>query len=111
MPYVTRDEDGEIVSVSDQQTAFESEQLPYGHPEVKEFLEKNRPQDVQGALRKSDTEMSRIIEDLIDVLVKKNIINFTDLPLPAQKKLVGRQKLRRDLSALTNLVSDADDIL
>ncbi|MTI10242.1 hypothetical protein [Curvivirga aplysinae] len=111
MPYVTRDEKGFIVTISDHQTALESEQLPYGHPEVQEFLLQHRPDDVHGALAQSDAAMSRIIEDLIDVLVKKNIINFTDLPLPAQKKLVSRQNLRRDLSALTNLVSDQDDIL
>ena len=28
----------------------------------------------------------------------------------AQKKLVARQKIRRNLSALSNLVSDSDDI-
>lgn len=111
MPYVTRNEQGAITSVSEYQTAFESEQLPYGHPEVRAYMEENPPGDVHGALNKSDTEMARIIEDLIDVLVSKNIINFTDLPLPAQRKLVGRQKLRHNLSALTNLVSDQDDIL
>ncbi len=111
MPFVTRDDHGEIIAISEHQTALESEQLPYGHPEILKYLEATRPDDVHGALNKSDLEMSRIIEDLVDVLVSKNIINFTDLPLPAQKKLVSRQKLRRDLSTLSNLVSDQDDIL
>ncbi|MDX1736988.1 MAG: hypothetical protein R3261_02055 [Alphaproteobacteria bacterium] len=111
MPYITRDDSGKIIAVSEFQTALESELLPYGHPEVRAYLEETSSDDAHSELEKTDRDMSRIIEDLVDVLVKKNIINFTDLPLPAQRKLVSRQKLRRDLSVLTNLVADKDDIL
>ena len=60
---------------------------------------------------RTDTEMARITEDLIDVLVSRNILNFTDFPVEAQKKLMARQKLRKSLSALSNLVTDEDDII
>ena len=54
--------------------------------------------------------MVRVIEDLVDVLIGKNVFNFTDLPRIAQKKLLNRRQLRRNLSVLTNLVGNADDI-
>jgi hypothetical protein len=34
--------------------------------------------------------MARITEDLINVLIGKNIINFTDFPGQAQQKLIAR---------------------
>ena len=46
-------------------------------------------------LEQSDrSDMLRIIEDLIDVLVDKEIISFNDLPEAAVKKLRIRKELR-----------------
>ncbi len=58
----------------------------------------------------SDLEMARITEDLIDLLIGRNIINFTDFPGMAQRKLINRRALRSNISALTNLVSDEESI-
>ena len=58
----------------------------------------------------SDLEMARITEDLIDLLIGRNIINFTDFPGMAQRKLINRRALRSNMSALTNLVSDEESI-
>lgn len=58
----------------------------------------------------SDLEMARITEDLIDLLIGRNIINFTDFPNMAQRKLINRRALRSNMSALTNLVSDEENI-
>ena len=55
--------------------------------------------------------MARVVEDLIDVLIAKNLINFTDFPPEAQKKMLRRQNLRRTLSPLIDLVGDEDDNL
>lgn len=58
----------------------------------------------------SDLEMARITEDLIDLLIGRNIINFTDFPGMAQRKLINRRALRSNMSALTNLVGDEENI-
>ena len=58
----------------------------------------------------SDLEMARITEDLIDLLIGRNIINFTDFPGMAQRKLINRRALRSNMSALTNLVCDEESI-
>ncbi|MDP6389232.1 MAG: hypothetical protein QF654_05000 [Alphaproteobacteria bacterium] len=65
----------------------------------------------QNILNQTDFDMARISEDLIDVLIGKNIINFTDFPKPAQDKLMRRRQLRSNLSTLTSLVGDDDSIL
>lgn len=111
MPYVSRDADGRINGVSDRPSPTASERLPPEHPDLVRFLNEVSPESMRQRLNQSDLEMARIAEDLIDVLISRNILNFTDLPREAQRKLVARQKLRRNLSALTTLVSEDDDIL
>lgn len=111
LPYVMRTESGAISGISDRPSAEAKEHLPSDHPEVLSYLKEASPSAMKERLSRTDTDMARITEDLIDVLIARNILNFTDLPLQAQRKLVGRQKLRRNLSALSNLVSDEDDII
>lgn len=110
MPYVSRDENGRINGISERQSRTAAEFLPSNDPDVQAFVRGASPDTMRQRLSGTDTEMARITEDLIDVLITRNIINFTDLPVQAQKKLVARQKIRRNLSALSNLVADSDDI-
>ena len=55
--------------------------------------------------------MARVVEDLIDALITKNVLNFTDFPPETQKTMLLRRSLRRSLSPLNNLVDDDDDII
>lgn len=94
MLYAIRNETGRIVSLSEtpQQGA---EQVNLKDPEVLEFLSiESDGFSVDEFLVQSDTNAARILEDLIDVLIKKNQILFTDLPDMAQKKLLGRKLAR-----------------
>ena len=60
------------------------------------------------ALQQSDLGLIRVLEDLIDTLLAKDVILFTDLPVPAQNRLLARRSLRSSLSALRLLGDDAD---
>ena len=40
----------------------------------------------------------RVIEDLIDALIVKNVINITDLPDQVQAKLLARKSFRERVS-------------
>jgi hypothetical protein len=111
MPFVSRDRTGRISGVFDKPTPQAREQIHPNSPELAAFRKGTGAQNVRSRLGQSDTEMARITEDLIDVLIAKNIINFTDFPGQAQQKLINRRNLRSNLSSLTNLVSDKDDIL
>lgn len=94
MLYAIRNEAGRIVSLSESlQTG--AELVSIKDPEVLEFLSiEGKDFSAEEFLEQTDTSAARILEDLIDVLIKKNQILFTDLPEMAQKKLLGRKLAR-----------------
>ncbi len=53
--------------------------------------------DKTDALSQTDTSLVRVLEDLIDVLITRGVIQFTDLPEPAQAKLLERRETRASL--------------
>jgi len=48
-------------------------------------------------LAETDIGLVRVLEDLIDVLMRKGVLQFTDLPEAAQLKLLQRQTARAGL--------------
>ena len=56
-----------------------------------------------------DADFIRVLEDLIDVLIQRKVINVTDLPTDARRKLYSRKGRRHasPLSAL-GLLGDSD---
>ncbi len=50
-----------------------------------------------------------MLEDLIDVLIAKKHIMFTDLPEAAQQKLIGRRGLRTEFAYVETLFSSDDE--
>jgi hypothetical protein len=98
MPYITRDANGKIVKAS-ARVLIGGELVPHNHPDVVAFL-KQRGQDpsvVEQALselRRTDNEMARAVEDVIMVLLKKNLFKMTDLPKPVQDRMSFRVKQR-----------------
>ncbi len=111
MPFVSRNEEGAITGVFGRQTSIALEELDADHPELRAFLQGPGARHVRGRLLASDTEMARIAEDIIEVLIAKNIVNFTDFPREARQKLLHRRDLRRNLSTLSNLVGDEENII
>lgn len=106
MLYVKRNLDGKVVSLSELNEGSVAEELDLSHPDVQEFLESARH-----ALSVSDSETIRVIEDLIDILIRKKIIMLTDLPDAAQQKISERQRMRSELNVLDNLMVGEGDIL
>ncbi|XZG71203.1 hypothetical protein ACTSKR_04855 [Chitinibacteraceae bacterium HSL-7] len=94
MPYAQRDAQGRLIAVHDEARADAREFIPAASPEVTALLG-SRPADA--AFNDLDLEFVRVIEDVIDVLIDKNLITLTDLPPQAQAKLLARQRLRRTL--------------
>lgn len=92
--YVKRDKEGRIEAAARQATPDIGETIDDTSPELSAFL---RGVDSEGlaALRASDLEVVRVLEDLIAVLIEKGVIQFTELPEAAQKKLLQRKRLRR----------------
>jgi len=112
MPFVRRDEIGNITALYEQPIDLQTESLAVDNPEVQTYLEQlRRIAAAKDLLSSSDAETVRVIEDLIEVLVDRRLIMLTDLPVPAQQKIINRQSTRQTLNRLDNLMVDADDIL
>jgi hypothetical protein len=99
MPYVKRDAAGRIVSVHREAGAGEAEFLPPAHPELREFVDADGgalPEAEAGgaSLEQLDRDFIRVIEDVIDLLIARHIILFTDLPAAVQDKLNRRRSVR-----------------
>lgn len=112
MPYVTRDQSGKISGVSDHADVGVSEEVRADDPELSQFLVDqglSTPETIRQRLAQSDLQMVRLVDDLIDVLMDKGVIKFTDLPRAAGEKYLHRQVARRRLQA--NLIIDENDIL
>jgi hypothetical protein len=64
-----------------------------------------------GKLAESDQALIRVVEDVVDTLIRKDLLHFTDLPEAAQAKLLERRVLRRSANALNLLQDDNQDTL
>lgn len=58
------------------------------------------------ALAETDISLARVLEDLIDVLITRGQIQFTDLPEAAQAKLLERRQTRATLTHRLELLPD-----
>jgi hypothetical protein len=68
------------------------------------------PNTLRMQLVQSDQGMARLVEDLIDILIAKHVIQFTDLPPAAGAKYLERQGKREKLGAIKNLIAEEKDI-
>ena len=107
MLYIERNEDGTVAAICQSPTEKATEQKSLMDEEVLEFLgrEKNIDSWIQ-LLSLSDVSIIRVLEDLIDVLVKKNIIMMTDLPEEARDKLKERKSVRKKMDNGQLVVDD-----
>ncbi len=107
MPYVKRDEQGRIIAVNLEPGEGVEELSPHS-PELMEFMRQVGFE--QDTLQQSDMRLVRVLEDLIDLLIDRDVIRFTDLPLPAQEKLMERRSMRQSLGAL-DLLGGANETI
>lgn len=107
MLYVERAKDGKIIALHNRLDKSEGEQKPLLDEEVFDFLKEST--DVESwkqVLSLTDTGAIRILEDLIDLLSRKNVIFFTELPEQAQERILQRKWLREKISSPDLLVDD-----
>jgi hypothetical protein len=91
MPFVIRDASGKVCGVLRESVAG-SELLSAEHPEVRAFLSSMAPTD--DTFGRLDAEFVRVLEDVIETLISRNLIAITDLPDSAQAKLFARKSFR-----------------
>jgi hypothetical protein len=99
MPFIRRDAQGAIDSLHRRDDGG-AEFLPDDHPDVRAFLAASPGAGPEHGERfaELDADFVRVIEDVIDTLIVKNIINITELPEQAQAKLFARKSFRERVS-------------
>ena len=112
MPYIQRDDDNQVIAIYAEAPSEDTEHLAASHPDVIAFLNLNSSEEQSlQFLTSSDYELVRVLEDLIELLIEKNVVLFTELPFAAQHKLVQRRRARQNLNEENTLMIDEDDIL
>lgn len=109
MVYARRDAKGRIEAVFRTKPRGRCECLAADDPDVQAFLSETL--GTPGATDWSDADraMARVVEDLVDTLIEKKLLSLTDLPLPAQQKLVSRHGKRHDLDYVARLYPATKD--
>jgi hypothetical protein len=106
--FCRRDAAGKIVeltakSLSASQFSDEHWQtVSVDNEQVKQFIANDT--DHANLLSQTDVGLARVLEDVIDVLITRGLIQFTDLPQAAQDKLLERRQSRANLSNRLDLM-------
>lgn len=108
MLYIERDASGKIKIIS-VEPFDKCEPMKEDAPEIRAFLES--PSDKDPQFSTSDADFVRVLEDLIDALISKNILRHTDLPIAAQRKINARKGMRNRLQGALRLFSDEDPLI
>lgn len=104
MFYVERGKDGRISAIHNSSNPAAQELKSMMDEEVLAFF--STADSWKQLMAMSDLGTVRILEDLIDVLIRKNIIHFTELPEQAQQRIRERKQLREKLVSQELLVHD-----
>lgn len=105
MPYVQRDAHGNIQALWKEAQPDASEFLAPEHPEIEAFMRLDSGIAEAGAF--SDWQMVRVIEDLIDLLIRKNLIVLTELPQAVQQKLLLQRRMRERVFGSVSVEDDS----
>ncbi|PCH56133.1 MAG: hypothetical protein COC15_03645, partial [Legionellales bacterium] len=101
-----------VVQLLDAPSSGSNEWLELNTPDVEVFLQYSANEvELKQSLVSSDGDMVRVVEDLVDMLMEKQVFVFTELPEAVQTKLNARKRLRRDVNEISNLIGEDDNVL
>lgn len=111
MPFVKRDAAGRIAAVHAELVENGLEPIDPHSPELAAFMAQGDDKDdaIRRSFSEADAGFIRVLEDLIDVLIQRGYIQFSDFPEAAQKKMMDRRGLRREYAYLQSLFGGGDD--
>jgi len=109
MPFVHKDAQGKILAVYTDPVEG-TQEVASDDADLVAFIHQNIPGVAGGGeWMESDLALARVIEDLIEVLIDKKLIMFTDFPAGAQRKLLDRRGLRKEFDLVEDLFGAGDD--
>ena len=132
MFYGLRDESDKLIAIGERPLSPQWQPLDESSPELKQFLgaqqhnlqgqglqkQEQQGQKQQGqeqqALAESDAQLVRVLDDVIELLIEKQVFLFTELPQAAQDKLLKRRWYRQQLSGkndTTHLIDPQEGLI
>ena len=108
MFFVKRDSGGRVEALFRNKPQNDAEELPANHPDIVDFLT-GGGKETKAVWAEADLGMARVLEDLIVIFLRREVVSFTDLPLEAQQKLVIRHNKRGDLGFVARLFPSSDE--
>lgn len=109
MLYIERDLNGKIIGIHNEPTQDAHEAKTVMDSEVIEFLNSTGLKESwKPVFNILDQNLIRVLDDLVDLLVEKKVILFTDLPYEAQEKIKERKVIRKKLKNSEFIVDDND---
>lgn len=109
MPYVIRDGAGQLIALSEVPLEQGAEELDSDDPEVMALLARLADTDLTIAgdrFLASDIAFIRVIEDVIEALIRKGVLTLAELPPAARDKMMERRALRGWLAGVAGIVGD-----
>lgn len=107
MLYVERDGEGTIIAMHSSPKPNAREEKSVVDEEILDFLHTTVSADSRKLLLTlSDMGIIRLLEDLIELLIQKNVILFTELPEQAQEKITERKRLRETITSQDLMVDN-----
>ena len=110
MHYIKRNERGDIVAVSQEALPGFVESAESDESEIMAFSSSLAEQE-HVELSRSDLDFVRVLDDVIELLMAKNVIQFTELPDASQEKMLMRRRLRDGLDNKLDLLPEDEKLL
>lgn len=103
MVFVKRDAENIVCAILENNYDDQFEELETTHPDVLAFMARCA---LPFYFLKSDLELIRVLEDLIQILMDKHIISITDFPPQVVEKLASRQKIRSQILKYGHIIDE-----
>ncbi|QBC42725.1 hypothetical protein [Iodobacter fluviatilis] len=108
MPYISRDPNGQITAIFRDASPEANQFIPQNAPELLSFI--GAPANTE-LFHSLDSDLIRVIEDVIDALIHKKLLLLTDLPAEAQTKILARRNLRQNLPQSSSILAPRDGLI
>ncbi len=113
MLYGLRDQTGTLIAIGKLPLSSEWQPIDPVDDEARAFLPLQQEKD-SPFWQESDLQFIRVLDDVIELLMEKQVFQFTELPEPAQKKLLKRRWHRQQLNGednTTHLIGPQEGLL
>ena len=104
MIYVKRDAKGQVTAISKEPMEGFEQTDDGAASEIEEMLASSS----DSLFQNSDLEFIRVLDDVIDLLISKNLVLFTELPEVVQEKYTQRTQMRERRRDSLNLLEDEE---